>query len=532
MKNISFHFHHGATVAVEDNGKYVILEMERYYRNRYGGIMCRDDKEFTKRITQMLCILEDKYGIDRTYDKCSFIASSRFNSHRHSEFIDIIANLIECDNMIITDHHHSHAAGAFYQSPYNDALIISFDGSGNDGKFNIYRGSNKTLSLVKKLDINSIGKAYRKVSLTLKDISKINHNNRIKKMISFSGKLMGLSAYGNIHHEWMDDFRKIYSRDTEGDISTINGINFIGSNIFKHYATSNSNMEFYKEFEGQFAYDIARTNQHYFEEYFLDLVEYTIKEYNLPIILTGGCALNVLLNERLRVKFNNNIFIPPNPDDSGLAFGGLTLLNPPDEKVDITYCGMPILDIDSELNNVLTNYPNEKMSIPNVAKLLKEGNIIGVMRGNAEVGPRALGNRSIICDPKFPNMKDKLNKIKNREWFRPFAPAVRYEDRNKYFEFEHESRFMSFGPLVRKEYRKLFPSITHVDGTARVQTVRREQHEFFYDIMTEMDSIILNTSFNINGEPMVTRVREAIYALDNTSLDYIIIDDYLIKKRD
>jgi len=153
---------------------------------------------------------------------------------------------------------------------------------------------------------------------------------------------------------------------------------------------------------------------------------------------------------------------------------------PNKNKVDITYSGCPILDLEI-LDDVLNNFEHEIVNIQNVANLLKKGNIIGVMQGESEVGPRALGNRSIICDPRFPNMKDKLNKIKNREWFRPFAPAVRYEDRNLYFEFEGESRFMSFAPIVREEYRTRFPAITHVDNTARNLCFRKYIIRLYYN---------------------------------------------------
>ena len=133
-------------------------------------------------------------------------------------------------------------------------------------------------------------------------------------------------------------------------------------------------------------------------------------------------------------------------------------------------------------------------------------------------------------------MKDTLNqKVKGREYYRPFAPVVRLEDVNKFFEWDKESRFMSFSPKVRQEYRALLPSITHVDGTARVQTVTREQNEFLYDLLTELDKrrglgVLLNTSFNIAGKPILNTYKDALWVLDNKQMDLLILEDYIIRK--
>jgi carbamoyltransferase len=171
------------------------------------------------------------------------------------------------------------------------------------------------------------------------------------------------------------------------------------------------------------------------------------------------------------------------------------------------------------------------MDILEVASLLKDGNIIGVLRGNSEVGPRALGNRSILCDPSFLGMKDKLNKIKNREWFRPFAPIVKFEDREKYFNFNYDSRFMSFSPTAKVDAINVFPSIAHVDNTARVQTVTQQQNNFLYNLLDKVGGPLINTSLNINGEPMITSIEQGLHILNSTSLDYLIVNDIIIKNK-
>ena len=161
------------------------------------------------------------------------------------------------------------------------------------------------------------------------------------------------------------------------------------------------------------------------------------------------------------------------------------------------------------------------------------------MYGDSEVGPSALGNRSIVCDPNIREMKDILNaKVKFREWYRPFAPFCKKEEAHKYFDspnFEN-LEYMSYAPKVREEYTEKLPSITHADNTARLQTVTEESHAHFYELLTEFGKIsetnvLLNTSFNIRGFPVLSSIEDALYALNNTQMDYVVIEDYLFGKQ-
>ena len=168
--------------------------------------------------------------------------------------------------------------------------------------------------------------------------------------------------------------------------------------------------------------------------------------------------------------------------------------------------------------------PNEKVDMKTLIEDLKNGKIVGLIQGECEIGPRALGFRSILCDPSYPDMKDTLNaKVKFREWYRPFAPACRYEDAPKYFNsvnFEN-MECMSFVAEVKEEYKEQLQSITHVDNTARLQTVTKESNPFFYDLLTEWDGVLLNTSFNVQGKPILNTLKDAIDILNKTQLDYV-----------
>jgi carbamoyltransferase len=171
------------------------------------------------------------------------------------------------------------------------------------------------------------------------------------------------------------------------------------------------------------------------------------------------------------------------------------------------------------------------------AKLLSEGHVVGWFQGRSEFGPRALGNRSIIADPRLAEMKDKLNKqVKHRQAFRPFAPIVLAERANEIFEGDDESPFMLLAKRVRPQWRDKIPAIVHVDGTARVQTVRRDHNERLYGLLQEFDAItgvpvLLNTSFNVKGEPIVETPDDAIKCFLATGMDYLVLHDMLIAKK-
>jgi carbamoyltransferase len=261
----------------------------------------------------------------------------------------------------------------------------------------------------------------------------------------------------------------------------------------------------------------------------------------MDVVFSGGCALNVLFNQKLAEYLSQKslrLYIPPYPGDCGLSFGHFSSFQ--NIKCDPSpYCGIDIMDRD-KIFHYFEKYNSEKkvelVTTDRIVDLIKGGKIGGIIQGYSEVGPRALGNRSIICDPSIPDMKDILNsKVKFREWFRPFAPVCREEDKNLYFENAFSSEYMSFAPKVREKYRDLLPSITHEDGTARLQTVSRDQHHLFYDILTvlkkrDMIAVIMNTSFNIKGKPILTEVEDAFNVLETTELDFIIVENLLFTK--
>lgn len=523
IKNISFYFQHGASICVQINDKYYVVELERLARERYFSLLSIEVEEAIAIIEKTLDILHKKYNIENNFDICIFPGHSLKSQRLAAPLMAAIQKIISAKKFIIIDHHLAHAACAAYQSPFKTGTVISFDGAGNDGRFNIYRFDG-TIKHIKRLDVQSFGKCYRQVSYVIKDIKK-THNGKRRSLVGYAGKLMGLVAYGKIRNEWIEGFEEFYRTRDIQHLNNSTKLEHVTEDQFKKFI---DNKETFLEYTGQEAYDLAATNQFVFEqEFFKTVAPYVNSE---PIILTGGCALNVLLNEKVRNRYGNRVFVPPNPDDSGIALGQLFAANKPNGTISVTYNGLPILDEELE-EELLSSYNVESLDIFNVSKLLKEGNIIGILRGNSEIGPRALGNRSIICDPSFEGMKDKLNEIKKREWFRPFASVVRLEDVEQFFNFDYESPYMSFSPTVKKEFIDLMPSISHADGTARVQTVSKTDNSFLYGILSFLKQPLLNTSFNVNGEPMIVSLQQALDVLDNTSLNYLIYKDKLVRKK-
>lgn len=291
--------------------------------------------------------------------------------------------------------------------------------------------------------------------------------------------------------------------------------------------------------EGQKAYDLAATHQHAFEQHFFKLAQPYLDEYkDWPLCLVGGSALNVTLNTKLLEQRKGNMFVPPNPNDCGISLGGIFLHQKPEKPVDVTYSGLPVLD-ERDLSYYLEKgqYILIPMGAELLANMLAQGLIIGVIQGHSEHGPRALGNRSILCTPTG-DMKKILNeRVKHREWYRPFAPVVRLEDLDEYFDFAgKECRHMTYVATVKTKWRKKLPAITHEDNTARLQTVTEAQNPFLYRVLTEFNKkagfgVLLNTSFNVDGQPILTRLSDALAVLNNTQLDGVFYKNKLIARR-
>jgi carbamoyltransferase len=524
LPNIAVYGSHNASVAVEYQGKILeVVEIERFLNVKNAGYAQYYVSYIRPHLAEMLTkYFKEKYGFTE-YGYCL---------HQHCETLEGDGKVLywkqfPAKHYIECKHHESHAAGTFYQSPFEKALIVSFDGGGNDGFFKIYLAERGTPIKILREYPTDLGFPYMIFGEYLGDIKKepaLNLGNLV-----YAGKVLGLQSYGTVVEQWIPHFKEMYLSSIDG-ITYQSHLDALGEKIGVQFSINH-------RLKDEVAYQVAATSQAAFEEIFFEYVDSFAQEHaDLPICLSGGCALNIVLNTKVKERYNRDVFVGPNPNDCGLAVGMLANMIMPEEPIDITYSGPEVLD-KNRLPEFIEKYYPSTRDAEGLARELQNGLIVGLVQGRSEHGPRALGNRSIICNPLISDMKDKLNaKVKHREWYRPFAPVVRLEDVSEYFEWEGESRWMSFCPKVREEYKDVMPAIVHIDGTARVQTVTKEQNPFLYDVLTQFKhmtgiGVLLNTSFNVDGKPILSTLADAFRVLEQTELDALHIDGFFFNRK-
>lgn len=482
---------------------------------------------------------------------------------------ETIKNELDYEGEILfTEHHQSHAGSAFYPSPYQDAAILTIDGVGEWTTNSLGIGKGNKFSLIKDIKFpHSLGLLYS--AFTYFTGFKVN---------SGEYKVMGLAPYGEPKY-----VQTIYDNliDLKEDGSFHLNLRYFSYMSELHM----TNDEFASLFGGprrkpetpltQREMDLARSIQEVVEECMLRQARFLHKESGLDnLCLAGGVALNCVGNGRLlREGPFKNIWIQPAAGDAGGALGAALCvwygyLNNPrltDNTRDAQRASLlgpefsseQVIDDLTGLGAVFKELSDDEL-FTKVADLLAQEKVIGWFQGRMEFGPRALGNRSIIGDARSKTMQSKMNlKIKFRESFRPFAPAVMREDVSQYFEMDCDSPYMLLVAPVRKERRlkmtpeqeKLFgiaklnvprsdiPAVTHVDYSARIQTVSRDEHPTFYKLLAAFKkktgcSVLVNTSFNVRGEPIVCTPKDAYTCFMRTEIDCLVINNFLMFKEE
>lgn len=470
--------------------------------------------------------------------------------------------------LLFSEHHLSHAASAFFPSPFERAAILTLDGVGEWATSLMAVGNKNNISLLKEIHFpHSLGLLYSAFTYYLG--FKVN---------SGEYKMMGLAPYGS--PRFTEKIKKhIININNDGSF-TLNMSYFeyctgltMTSKKF-HNLFSRNPRESEAEIS-QFDMDIAASIQAVIEEVVIKMAR-NIKEETGEnnLCLAGGVALNCVVNGALvRSKIFDKVWVQPAAGDAGgslgaafathhIMLGNDRFIKKNSDQMQGTYLGPNFThqEIKDALNRSNATYIelNYNQLIDKAAKYISQDKIIGWMNGRMEFGPRALGNRSIIASPKSANMQRDLNyKIKYRESFRPFAPSILLEDLSDWFETNEESPYMLFVSYLSKSKRlnvkknetkydnikKLMiqnsqvPAITHVDFSARVQTVRRDINKKFYDLISKYKEIsgcpiLINTSFNVRGEPIVCTPEDAYKCFMGTELDILIIDNFLLKKED
>ena len=448
--------------------------------------------------------------------------------------------------IIFPEHHMSHAAHTFYTSSFEDAAILTVDGVGEWSTTSFGFAKNNSIKLTHDVRWpHSLGLFYSAFTYFLG--FQVNEGEY---------KLMGLASYGK---------PRFYETILNNliDVKDDGSIHLDMSYFAFTYDKVMTNEKFAKLFEidprkrdqktEQIHFDIGASAQRVLEDILLKMAVHVHDETRMKnLCLGGGVALNGVANFRiLKEGPFDNVHIPPSPGDAGSAVGCAQYLYyiyhnnsrriEKDQSEVISenvYVG-PSYDNDEiksflDKKNIRYEQLDSENLLSRTARLIAEGNIVGWYQGKMEWGPRALGCRSILADPRKAEMKDILNeKIKHRESFRPFAPSILEEYVTEYFEIDRNSPYMLFVTPVKKPEN--IPAVTHVDGTGRLQTVNRNANPLYYDLINEFYKItkipvIINTSMNVMGEPIVNTPEQAYQMIVKTDMDYIVMGNYLVKK--
>jgi carbamoyltransferase len=480
-----------------------------------------------------------------------------------------------CPKLIFPEHHLSHASSAFYPSPFEEAAILTLDGVGEWATTTIGFGQGHNIKILKQLDFpHSLGLLYS--AFTYYCGFKVN---------SGEYKLMGLAPYGNPDSAKVSEWKsKIYEElvDVREDGSFLLNLDYFD---FATGLTMCNNQAWEQLFGipprlsetglDQNYMDMALAIQEVTEEIVLKLAS-TAKDLTgcKYLVMAGGVALNCVANGKLlRNGLFEDIWIQPASGDAGGALGAAlagwhiwmdkqrTLTRPDKMKGALLGPEFSSLDIQKTARRykaTYQKYDNFDQLCHDAARLLSEGNVVGWFQGRMEFGPRALGNRSIIGDPRQPDMQKKLNlKIKYREGFRPFAPSVMEECNSEFFELDRPSPYMLLVAPVQSSrchplpegyndlplYDRLYhlrsdvPSITHIDYSARIQSVHKDTNPPYWKLIDSFRQltgygVVVNTSFNVRGEPIVCTPDDAYRCFMGTEMDYLVMGDYLFRKTD
>ncbi len=580
MKILGLNLNHADTSAcIIVNGKIIAaIEEERFVRIKHYAGFPKNSIDFCLKASNFklseIDFITVNYSSSANLKEKIFYTIKNFFSHatlkKISNFRKKILNADDFQKylkvnkfngeIVNVEHHMSHIASSYYNSSFNSAVGLTIDGFGDFSSSQTYICKDNNINNIKKVFFpHSLGILYQSITQFL---GFKNYGDEYK--------VMGLASYGEPNY--MDQFEKLVKYDKKNLFNlnldyfshhtnskfTYNfhdGIpkfpNLYSKNIFKilgHDREPNTEIE-------KKHFDIACSLQKTFENILFNILNDLYEENKIDnLCLAGGCALNSKFNGLIKQKTSfKNIFIQPNAGDAGGSMGSaLYLMKNKYPKVELVeqskrnkcYLGSSYSNqfIEEELvktKKISKNFSCRKLDdqelYSEVAKRIKDNQIIGWFKGRCEWGPRALGNRSILADPRNPNIKDILNKkIKLRESFRPFAPAVLEEFSNQYFELDYSSPYMLNVVNAKELAKKKVPSVVHVDNTCRVQTVGKKDNLHFYNLIEKFNEftgvpILLNTSFNEN-EPIVLSPIHAYDCFERTSMDCLILENWIVSR--
>ena len=562
---ISCYYHDSAAALLKNGHVIAAVEEERFTRKKFDDGFpelaikwCLDEAGITPSEIDSIAFYDkpllkferllDNYIAVAPRGLYSFVHTIPKWIHKRLWIKDEIKNNLKgfTGKIIFPEHHLSHAAYAFYTSPFEKSAILSVDGVGEWSTTSIGHGEKTAIKLSHDIRWpHSLGLFYSAFTYFLG--FQVNEGEY---------KLMGLASYGEpkFYDKILDNLIDV--KDDGSIHLNMKYFSFTFDKVMTNKKFSdlfgierrNENDEM-----SQLHYDIGASAQKVLEEIILKMVNFLYEKTKIKnLCLAGGVALNGVANYRIlkESKFEN-IHIPPSPGDAGSAIGCAKYLYHAyhgNERVIETISSNRIsenvyvgpshsneqIKAFLEKNNISYELLDNERLLKTTAKLISEGNVVGWFQGKMEWGPRALGNRSILADPRKKEMKDILNeKIKHRESFRPFAPSILEEFCSEYFDIDITSPYMLFVAPIKKP--NLIPAVTHVDGTGRLQTVSKQSNPLYYNLINEFYKltsvpVIINTSMNVKGEPIVNTPKEAYNMLQKTDMDYLILGNHMVEK--
>ena len=563
---ISCYYHDSAASLLKDGKVLAAVEEERFSRKKFDDGFpkmaidwCLREADISPENIESIAFYDKPVlKFERLLDNYIAVAPRGLYSflnvipkwlHKRLWIKDEISKYLKGFNgtIIFPEHHVSHAAHAFFTSPFEESAILTVDGVGEWSTASFGTANDTTIKLTNDIRWpHSLGLFYSAFTYFLG--FKVNEGEY---------KLMGLSAYGKPRYY---DLIMENLVDVKNDGS-------IHLNM-KYFSFTYDKVMTNKKFSDLFGipprkedskaeqihYDIASSAQLVLENILLKMVNHVHKKTSMKnLCLGGGVALNGVANYRiLKEGPFENVHIPPSPGDGGSAIGCAQYLYYHQKKnkrkvdqntesiknnvfVGPSYSNDEIKSF-LDVNKIDYKFFEKNLLLETTAKLISDGNVVGWYQGKMEWGPRALGNRSILADPRNVKMKDILNKkIKHRESFRPFAPCVLEEYASEYFDVDTISPYMLLVAPVKKPEK--IPAVTHVDGTARLQTVSKDINSLFYGLINEFYKVtdvpvLINTSMNVRGEPIVNTIEQAYDMIVKTDMDYIVLGNQVVKRRD
>jgi carbamoyltransferase len=556
---ISCFYHDSAAALLKDGAVVAAGQEERFSRKRH-------DSDFPKKAIQYVLheagIKPEDLDAVGFYDKpllkfermlSTYVATfpRSFNSFRKAMPVWLheklwVPSIIRKElkpykgPILFAEHHMSHAASCFLPSPFEEAAILTVDGVGEWATASYGVGKGTDVTMLKEIRFpHSLGLLYSAFTYYLG--FKVN---------SAEYKVMGLAPYGKpVHFERI--MKEMVHLNEDGSFkldmkyfSYDHGLRMTNGAFDEFFGGPPRKPETWMS-EREF--DIAASVQKVCEEVVLHMVRHLHRETGLTkLCMAGGVALNCVANGRvIRETPMSELWVQPAAGDAGGAVGVAHYIyntihrQPRTKGWTHAYLGPQFSDAEIAEYLGTAGAKHETLSdaelTSRTARLISEGNVVGWFQGRMEFGPRALGARSILADPRDPKMRDTLNmKIKFREGFRPFAPSVLLERASEWFEIDCDSPYMLLVAQVREGKRSI-PSVTHVDNSARLQTVTRDEAPLYYDVISEFEKrtgvpIVINTSFNVRGEPIVCTPHDAYLCFMRTNMDYLVLGHHLLAK--